>query len=291
MTVELLRYSGDYPDETPFRLQIEPEELAEFIISEEIQLPAVYVMDHDDLKILLEGNSKLLDDLGQRRKGDHQHLARHFLKNPLAVALRSSFASSGTLRSSVNKFLLKAKESGEYNLFFLSTTKTIYSKLREGAPLIGVSPLPIIERMLKKIPNQHMPSHLLTEVLGKSPQIRLIRKLITCAANIDRPHENSILILGETGTGKGLFARQIHEIRHPGGKQPFVVVNCAAIPEHLLEAELFGVVKGAATGVTARAGKWREAGRGTIFLDEIGDLPSHLQAKILHVCILPDLQT
>ena len=105
---------------------------------------------------------------------------------------------------------------------------------------------------------------------------------------IERAHENSVLILGETGTGKGLIARQIHDIRHPGGKRPFVVVNCAAIPEHLLEAELFGVVRGAATDIAARPGKWKEAGTGTIFLDEIGDLPSHLQAKILHV--LQDLR-
>ena len=245
-------------------------------------------MEHTALELLLEENAKLLDDLGWKNAGDNRHLALHFLNNPTPVALRSSFIKPGALRSSVIKFLKKARSSGEHNLFFLSTTEKIFSQLRIGTPLVGLSPLPFIERMLKRIPDQHMPSHLRREVLGNSPQIRLLRKLVTCAARINRPHENSILVLGETGTGKGLIARQIHEIRYPAGNRPFVAVNCAAIPEHLLEAELFGAVKGAATGITARPGKWKEARTGTIFLDEIGDLPTHLQAKILHV--LQDLR-
>lgn len=288
MTIELLRYNGAFSDETPFRLQIEPEELAEFIPAEEIQLPALYVLDHPALELLVENNSKLLEDRGARGPADHRTLARYFLNRPTPVALRSSFVKPGALESSVNKFLQKAKDTGENNLYFLSTTEKIFSRLSEDTPLVGVSPLPIIERMLKRIPDQNMPSHLATEILGKSPQIRLNRKLVTLAARINEPQENSILILGETGTGKGLIARQIHEIRYPQGNHPFVAVNCAAIPDHLLEAELFGAVRGAATGVTARPGKWKEARSGTIFLDEIGDLPSRLQAKILHV--LQDLR-
>lgn len=286
--VELLRFNGAFPDETPFRLLVEPEELADFIGAEEIQLPAVYVLEHEALEQLLKDNPRLLDDLGWRPKGDKQHLALYFLNSPTAVALRARFNGSATLKNSVHKFLQTAKDAGESNLFFLSTTPEIYAKLRVDAPLVGASPLPVVERLLKRIPDQHMPSHLTNEVLGTSPQVRLNRKLIVCAANISEPHQYSVLILGETGTGKGLVARQIHEIRHPSGRHPFVAVNCAAIPEHLLEAELFGAVRGAATGITARPGKWKEAGTGTIFLDEIGDLPSHLQAKILHV--LQDLR-
>jgi len=283
MTVELLRYNGAFPNETPFRLQIEQDELQEMISAEEMHLPAVYVLKHESLDILLENNPKALDDLGERPKGDNRHLALYFLNRPSPVALRSRFTASGKMTSSIYKFLEGARDAGENNLFFLSTGDKIFAQLRKGTPLVGVSPLPIIERMLKRIPDQVMPKNLRTQILGKSPQIRLTRKLISCAANIARPDENSVLILGETGTGKGLIARQIHEIRHPDGKHPFVAVNCAAIPEHLLEAELFGAVRGAATGITARPGKWKEASRGTIFLDEIGDLPSHLQAKILHV--------
>ncbi len=94
----------------------------------------------------------------------------------------------------------------------------------------------------------------------------------------------SIMILGESGTGKELFARGIH---HASDRQfaPFIAINCAAIPEHLLEAELFGYEEGAFTGASksGRAGKFELANGGTLFLDEIGDMPLSLQAKLLRV--------
>ncbi len=89
-----------------------------------------------------------------------------------------------------------------------------------------------------------------------------------------------VLLTGETGTGKELIARAIHDSGpHPDG--PFVAINCAAIPNELLEAELFGVTRGAATGVEARPGRFLQASGGTLFLDEIGELPESLQAKLL----------
>ncbi len=90
-----------------------------------------------------------------------------------------------------------------------------------------------------------------------------------------------MLIEGESGTGKELFARSLHALS-PRAEAPFVAINCAAIPENLLETELFGHEKGAFTGAVARKpGKFEMAHRGTLFLDEIGDLPLALQAKIL----------
>ena len=92
----------------------------------------------------------------------------------------------------------------------------------------------------------------------------------------------NVLILGESGTGKELAARALHRLSERASK-PFVTVNCAAIPETLLEPELFGIEKGTATGVSGREGKFETADSGTIFLDEIGDMSPGIQAKLLRV--------
>lgn len=117
------------------------------------------------------------------------------------------------------------------------------------------------------------------QMLSNSEVMRAIFKRIGLVADSD----NSVLVLGETGTGKELVAQALHanSARHAG---PFVAVNCAAIPADLLESELFGHVKGAFSGATAdRAGRFREADGGTLFLDEIGDMALPTQAKILRV--------
>jgi Nif-specific regulatory protein len=116
-------------------------------------------------------------------------------------------------------------------------------------------------------------------IIAKSPVILEKLEIIDRVAKTD----SSVLILGESGVGKELFAEQIH-LRSPRNKKPFVRVNCAALPEGLLESELFGHLKGAFTNAVAnRQGRFELADGGTIFLDEIGDLPLPLQAKLLRV--------
>ena len=116
-------------------------------------------------------------------------------------------------------------------------------------------------------------------IVGVSPHIQNIRRLIRQVA----PTDSTVLVTGESGTGKELVARALHYESSRAGSGEFVAVNCAAIPETLLEAELFGVERGAATGVEERAGKFEQAHRGTLFLDEIGDMPPPMQAKLLRV--------
>jgi two-component system NtrC family response regulator len=117
------------------------------------------------------------------------------------------------------------------------------------------------------------------DIVGGSAALREVQKAIGMLADSD----TTVLITGETGTGKEVFARALH--RHGRrAEKPFVAVNCAAIPGELLESQLFGHVRGAFTGAVAdRAGSFREADRGTLFLDEIGDMDLALQAKLLRV--------
>ena len=116
-------------------------------------------------------------------------------------------------------------------------------------------------------------------VIGKSGGIENIHKLIQKVASTN----TNILISGESGTGKELVARAIH-LNGPRRQRPFVGVNCAAIPENLIESELFGHVRGAFTGaVSDHIGLFKQADQGTIFLDEVGKLPLHLQVKLLRV--------
>ncbi|HEY2900761.1 MAG TPA: sigma 54-interacting transcriptional regulator [Polyangia bacterium] len=115
------------------------------------------------------------------------------------------------------------------------------------------------------------------EILGSSPPMQeVFRKVQKVAAT-----DISVLVTGETGTGKELIARELHN-RSTRAKGPFVTINCGAIPENLLESELFGHVRGAFTGaVSNKLGRFQAADRGTLFLDEIGEMPLALQVKIL----------
>jgi transcriptional regulator with PAS, ATPase and Fis domain len=115
------------------------------------------------------------------------------------------------------------------------------------------------------------------QIVGEDASLRKVFASLERAAATD----TTVLIEGESGTGKELFARSLHALSERAA-MPFVAINCAAIPETLLETELFGYEKGAFTGAAARKpGKFEMAHHGTLFLDEIGDLPLSLQAKIL----------
>ncbi|MBQ9979596.1 MAG: sigma 54-interacting transcriptional regulator [Oscillospiraceae bacterium] len=118
----------------------------------------------------------------------------------------------------------------------------------------------------------------LSDFIGNTPDVLRIKEMCKRFAKSDHP----VLIRGETGCGKEILASAIHVEQHPKGKRPFIKINCTAIPETLLESELFGHEKGAFSGAyTTKRGKFELAGDGTILLDEIGDLDVSMQSKLL----------
>ncbi len=152
-------------------------------------------------------------------------------------------------------------ENGDiYNIFIFLNPETMREKVRE------------ITSTKENIALNH--------ILGKDEKIRSIKQKVRAIAS----SRSTVLITGESGTGKELFARSIH-VESDWKDSPFVAINCSAIPDTLLESELFGYVKGAFSGAhpNGKIGKIEVADGGTLFLDEIGDMPLHLQAKLLRV--------
>ncbi len=172
----------------------------------------------------------------------------------------------GTIETAV-----KATKLGAYD--FIEKPLSLEKVLLSVENAFKVSQLVAENRSLKqKIGKEH-------DMIGQSEAIRSLKEQIAIAA----PTSGWVLITGENGTGKELVARATHTLSRRQDK-PFVEVNCAAIPEELIESELFGHEKGAFTGATAmRKGKFDQAHEGTLFLDEIGDMSLKTQAKILRI--------
>ena len=171
---------------------------------------------------------------------------------------------------------------------------TVVTAMREGALDFLPKPLDLhdLRRVIRRIfedrrlrdrvravAEESAAAHKLKELVGRDPKMIAMYKLVGQAAAT----RTTILIRGESGTGKELIARAIH-FNSPDAKEPFVALNCTALPATLLESELFGHVRGAFTGAHAtRRGRFELAGRGTIFLDEIGDTSPEFQTKLLRV--------
>jgi DNA-binding NtrC family response regulator len=197
--------------------------------------------------------------------------------------------------------LLHDLESGEFSAMVreqFPEVQILTVNSHTGQLVLGASSPTALSAQLTEVlycgaqPNSVSPVQLRRNVAGNDGQagIRGIRGMVGDTEPMRRVYEltnmvarrdTTVLVTGESGTGKDLVAQAIHLIS-PRQKQPLVVINCAAIPEPLLEAELFGYVKGSFTGaVQSRIGRIHAAHGGTLFLDEIGDMPLSLQSKIL----------
>jgi len=136
-----------------------------------------------------------------------------------------------------------------------------------------------LEQKVSYLVEERQKEYTIDNIIGRSPQMRDVFKLIGSVANT----RANVLIQGESGTGKELVAKAIH-YNSPYRDEPFIVINCSAISDTLLESELFGHAKGAFTDAVAETkGKFEIAGKGTLFLDEIGDVSANLQSKLLRV--------
>src|SRR4029079_6125721 len=179
---------------------------------------------------------------------------------------RSCTSGRGSIETAVKAVRMGAQDFVEKPLALEKTLLVVKNALRQRK-------LEVENRALKEQVEHRW------VMVGESPVLHALRADISQAA----PSNGRVLIFGENGTGKELVARNIHHLslRSAG---PFVEVNCAAIPEELIESELFGHTRGAFTGaLTAKKGKFELADGGTLFLDEIGDMSLKTQAKVLRV--------
>jgi formate hydrogenlyase transcriptional activator len=229
--------------------------------------------------------SRLPDDLPPEAAAERSYVVRRGMKSHLAVPLLVGGRNLFALATGVFRGYRTWSEADERRLCVVGQilVNALYRKRIEGELRERLAEVRALKDRIEE-ENAYLRTELAeiahpTEIVGTSAALR---RAVSLAAQV-APSDSTVLLLGETGTGKELFANAIHaQSRRSDG--PLVKVNCAAIPATLLESELFGHEKGAFTGaIAARPGRFELADGGTLLLDEIGDLPSEVQAKLLRV--------
>lgn len=196
-------------------------------------------------------------------------ILEHLKKNHFATEV-IIITGVGTVESAVAAIKLGAYDYLTKPFDDIHQVASLVEKARERYHLV---------QKIKKLERQSTDQYQFEDIVGKSPKMQEVYHLIENIA----PTHTTVLISGESGTGKELVAAAIHRRSHRKDK-PFIVINCAAIPEQLLESELFGHKKGSFTGAIAdKRGLFEEANGGTLFLDEIGEIPVSVQVKLLRV--------
>ena len=227
---------------------------------------------------------------------DGVHAAREQLgsADPYDVVITDLVMPDGTGMEVLDAVRARSIDTQTLMVTAFATTEQAVEAMRKGAydyvqkPFRNHELLATLEKALEKraivAENQTLRAEVKArwtegQLIGKSAAMDRLRDLIKRVANAT----SSVLVTGESGTGKEMVARALH-FQSPRAERPFVVLNCGAIPENLIESELFGHVKGAFTGATAaREGLFQAAHGGTLFLDEVGELPPPLQVKLLRV--------
>ena len=227
---------------------------------------------------------------------DGVHAARDQLgsADPYDVVVTDLVMPDGTGMEVLEAVRARSKDTQILMITAYATTEQAVEAMRKGAydyvqkPFKNHELLATLEKALEKraivAENETLRAQVKSrwsegQLIGKSPAMDRLRDMVKRVAGAT----TSVLITGESGTGKEMVARSLH-FQSPRAEKPFVVLNCGAVPENLIESELFGHVKGAFTGATAaKEGLFRAADGGTLFLDEVGELPPPLQVKLLRV--------
>jgi transcriptional regulator with AAA-type ATPase domain len=242
--------------------------------------PNVLVVEASNLSALGE-----LPEITNRGVKDGGHeLGRYFLHQQGVPMVLADYSQRGRLKQSVKSLLDKARQGGECKPYVLVIPDAQFDlewkHAAEDEDQISwslASTDPSLQ-MLALLQDVVVPPSLREKYAGKSSETEVVRRLIVKASQ----GYGVVLVVGETGTGKEVVARQIHELNDRRSRHEFVPINCAGIPSELVESELFGNVEGAFTHATeTRMGLWQAADHGTLFLDEIGELPLAQQAKVL----------
>jgi DNA-binding NtrC family response regulator len=294
--MKAVRYSTADGSRDALRCRIDLLSPATLAASTASPVPAVYVLLNDDIDNVARRADLASVVLDRGRKHPRKQLAAVLLgrhARQRIPIIRGSYTVAGQLTRSVRAFLGKASRSAhDRRAYLIGADAAVFETIwhSAGPPAgrrgdsasadpgrAGTPHEESARRVLDLLAPIPVPPALEQRYVGTSPSIQLVRQLIMLAAQSDEP----VLVLGETGTGKEIVARSIHEYGSRRAK-PFIAVNCGAIPAELFESELFGHLPGAFTGAVARRiGLWELAQGGTLFLDEIGDLRSDHQAKIL----------
>jgi DNA-binding NtrC family response regulator len=287
MRLSVIRLSAGLGSDGPQRLELGAG-LAEALAAAKAEPgPVAFVVRDQDLSRFDDCRDLILD---RGRKHPSKPLAPLLLGHDRIPLIRGGHTSPGQLQRSVRALLDRAVRNGDGNLFLVAAGATAFAALwaRAAGPagtLPGSAPAGPAARaserhrhaLFELLPELPVPDTVRERFVGSSEEVRVVRQLTLRAAHTEQP----VLILGDTGTGKEVVARLVHD-QSPRRFQVFTPVNCGAIPRELLESELFGYEEGAhSTARTRKTGLWRMAHRGTLFLDEIADLSLEHQVKIL----------
>ena len=242
--------------------------------------PAAYLLPLAALRFLRHLPASFID---RGRKHRATPLAKRLLGQQQIPFIEGGYRRTGRLEQSVQALLQEAARRHDANAYLIGVAPSLFDSLRDraraGIPQEALRATPFTAQYLRLLEPSVIPSKLSKRLIGGSPEIDLVRQLIVLASDRDDP----VLILGDTGTGKGEAAHAIHDISERRGHRSFVTVSCGAIAPELFEAELFGCTRDAFGGAFRRGkrGLWVLAQDGTLFLDDVADLLPRHQAMVL----------